>query len=126
MTNLVDRVIKRLMEAYDVHDEGALAMQVGRGVVTFRVWRNRDIVPLEVIVEASQATGYSIDWLQCRPNAVKSASTKTPHDDRHNALLTERELALLNNYRAVDESGRAAVELTCAALAKPSSKKKLI
>ncbi len=56
MGDLAEGILKRLMRAYDVHDESTLAIHMGRDMSTIRVWKSRDQVPLLVLSEASRAT----------------------------------------------------------------------
>ena len=117
--------IARLMEAYGVSDEGALAMQLGRDVGTLRVWRTRDMVPKLVLIEASKATGYAVEWLRGDADALPTAASPVVRrEGLQEAVLNEREAALIANYRASAEEGRRALEVTGAALAQSSGKRK--
>lgn len=110
MDTSAESVIKRLMEAYATTDEATLSVKLGRDIATIRTWRSRDMVPLSVLVDASQATDYSVEWLRGDPGAKKSARKKTPADDRKAVNLTEREADLLQRYRALPEKLRGYVE----------------
>lgn len=120
MTQSANEVITRLMQAYGVHDESALAIHLGRDRHTLRVWINRDQVPLLVLSEASRATGYSVEWLRGEEGAEPSASTSPPIDSR--VALTEREQSLIERYRATSDEGRAAVEVVTTTLASEPKK----
>lgn len=122
MAEQAEATLGRLMRAYDVHDEGALAIHMGRDVSTLRVWRSRDQVPLLALTDASKATGYSVQWLRGEPGAPESASNLTPDDASNRMAVSERERALLESYRATDEDGRAAVEVVTSTLAQPGTK----
>ena len=117
MGETADGTIARLMRAYDVHDENALAIQMGRDMSTLRVWRSRDAVPLPVLVQASKATGYSLAWLRGEDGAPETDAPRTPDDDATRLALSPRELQLIERYRSTDEEGRAAVELVTTTLA---------
>lgn len=125
MDSSAEQTIARLMRAFDVHDEGALAIQLGRDAHTLRVWRNRDAVPLPILVHAAQATGYSLAWLRGEEGAAAQDAPRTPDDDAAQVSLSPREAQLIDRYRSTDEEGRAAVELVTSTLAtgaKPGGK----
>lgn len=110
MDSSAESIIKRLMEAYATTDDATLAIKLGRDIATIRTWRSRDMVPLSILVDASQATDYSVEWLRGDPGAKKSARKKTPADDRKAVNLTAREADLLQRYRALPEKLRGYVE----------------
>lgn len=122
MGEQAEGILARLMRAYDVHDDGALAIHLGRDLSTIRVWKSRDMVPLMVLTEASKATGYSVQWLRGEDGAPESASTRTPDHDASRVALSRREAELIERYRATTEDGRTAVELVTSTLASPASK----
>jgi hypothetical protein len=127
MGEVAEGILARLMRAYDVHDENALAIQMGRDMSTVRVWKSRDSVPLLVLADAAKATGYSVEWFRGQPGAVERASQRTPDDDAARLVLSQREAQLIERYRSTDEDGRAAVELVTSTLAtggKPARPKK--
>lgn len=127
MDSTADQTIHRLMRAFDVHDEGALAIQLGRDAHTLRVWRNRDSVPLVVLTDAAKATGYSLEWLRTGEGAATRIAARTPDDDASRVALSPREARLIERYRSTDEDGRAAVEMVTSTLAtgaKPGRPKK--
>lgn len=117
MGEVAEGILARLMRAYDVHDENALAIQMGRDMSTVRVWKSRDAVPLPVLVEAARATGYSVEWFRGEGGASEMASQRTPDDDASRIALSPREAALIERYRSTDEDGRAAVEMVTSTLA---------
>ncbi len=127
MGEVAEGILARLMRAYDVHDESALAIQMGRDMSTVRVWKSRDSVPLLVLADAAKATGYSVEWFRGEPGATERASQRTPDDDAPRLALSPREAQLIERYRSTDEDGRAAVELVTSTLAtggKPTRAKK--
>lgn len=127
MGEVADGILARLMRAYDVHDESALAIQMGRDMSTLRVWKSRDSVPLLVLADAAKATGYSVEWFRNEDGATERASQRTPDDDTARIALSPREAQLIDRYRSTDEDGRAAVELVTSTLAtgaKPGKAKK--
>lgn len=105
-----EQVLKRLMEAYDAYDEATLSVKLNRDIATLRTWLSRDKVPLQILVEASRATDYSVDWLKGEPGAKKTATKKTPADDRAAAWLTAREADLLDRYRRLPEKLRQHID----------------
>lgn len=117
MGEVAEGILARLMRAYDVHDENALAIQMGRDMSTVRVWKSRDAVPLPVLVEAARATGYSVEWFRGEGGAAEMASQRTPDDDASRIALSPREAQLIQRYRSTDEGGRAAVEMVTSTLA---------
>jgi hypothetical protein len=119
MGERAEGTLARLMRAYDVHDDAALAIHLGRDMSTIRVWRSRDMVPLLILAEASKATGYSVQWLRGDEGAEPLASTRSP-DDENRVALTPRELALIERYRATTEEGRSAVEVVASTLSGPA------
>lgn len=127
MGEVAEGILGRLMRAYDVHDESALAIQMGRDMSTLRVWKSRDSVPLLVLADAAKATGYSVEWFRGDPDATERASKRTPDDDAPQLVLSQREAQLIERYRSTDEEGRTAVELVTSTLAtggKPARAKK--
>lgn len=126
MGEQAEGILARLMRAYDVHDESALAIQMGRDMSTLRVWKTRDSVPLLVLTDAARATGYSLSWLRGDDDAPEREAGRTPDDDATRMALSPRELALIERYRATDEDRRAAAEQLMSALsdAKPPRKGK--
>lgn len=105
-----NETIKRLMTAYGTTDEATLCLQLQRDEGTLRTWRNRDIVPLSVLVEASRATDYSVEWLRGDASAAKPARKKTPMDDRQQEDLTNEEVWLVERYRSLPPLLRRHVE----------------
>lgn len=103
-------VLKRLMEAYDAYDEETLSLKLNRDIATLRTWLSRDRVPLQILVEASRATDYSVEWLQGHAGATKSVNKRTPADDRMSSRLTKRESELLDRYRSLPEKLRDHVD----------------
>ena len=130
-----EKQVKRLMEAYAVYDEEALAMQLQKNISNFRVWRSRDHIPRAVLMEVAAATGYSYEWLCFEPNAAKYR-VRTPSESdgckgAHSAdqgkddlLLTEREYNFVLNFRTASDAGKNAVEMMCSATQKTLVKKK--
>lgn len=116
MGSKAEEILKRLMRAYDVHDEGALAVQMGKDQSTIRVWKSRDAVPLLALRDASKATGYSLEYLQAESDSPEP-NTATPENTGNLVALSEREHRLLSAYREVPEDMRPTAESTVAALA---------
>lgn len=116
MGSKAEEILKRLMRAYDVHDEGALAVQMGKDQSTLRVWKSRDAVPLLVLRDASKATGYALEWLQL-DTETPEPNRATPDNTGNMVVLSERENRLLTAYREVPEAMRTTAESTVAALA---------
>lgn len=116
MGEQAEGTIARLMRAYDVHDENALAIQMGRDMSTIRVWKSRDAVPLLVLTDAAKATGYSLAWLRGEEGAAERETPRTPDDDATRVALSPRELQLIERYRSTDEDGRSTVEMLTVAL----------
>ena len=104
--------IERLMRAFHVSDETALAVQLNRGKHTLRVWRSRGAVPLEVVVDAARVTGYSWSW-------ILDGSTATPTTaDSGDTHVSPKEAELIRVYRTLSKKQRKLFDVFLTAMSK--------